>query len=122
MAISFPRKRNNYVGQWFRHVFRVELATFAGAWINTLRIGCSSSGHEFATYGRIHVMKKLTAAGVLAAAASGALLLGSPAYADNHTNGRGGIASGNQILAPITAPVLVCGNSAAVLGLAGSGC
>jgi hypothetical protein len=70
----------------------------------------------------MHMIKKLTAAGVLAAAASGAMLLASPAYADNHTNGRGGVASGNQVVAPITAPILACGNSAAVLGLAGSGC
>jgi len=103
-------------------VSRVELATSESVWMNTLRIGCSSSGREFATYGGMHVIKKLTAAGVLAAAASGALLLGSPAYADNDTSGAGGVASGNQVLAPISIPVNACGNSLAVIGLAGSGC
>jgi hypothetical protein len=68
------------------------------------------------------VIKKFTAAGVLAAAASGALLLGSPAYADNHTSGSGGVASGNQVVAPVRIPVIACGNSVAVVGLAGSGC
>ena len=90
--------------------------------MNALRIGCSSSGREFATYGRMHVIKKLTAAGVVAAAASGALLLGSPAYADNHTSGAGGVASGNQVLAPVSIPVIACGNSLAVVGRAGSSC
>jgi ChpA-C len=73
-------------------------------------------------HGRIHVIKKFAAAGVVAAAASGALLLGSPAYADNDTSGAGGVLSGNQAVIPISIPVNACGNSLAVLGLAGSGC
>jgi hypothetical protein len=71
-------------------------------------------------YGRTHVLKKLTAAGIMAAAASGVMLLGSPANAD--TRGDGGVLSGNEINVPITAPINVCGNSIAILGIAGSGC
>lgn len=73
-------------------------------------------------YGRMHVIKKFAAASVVAAAASGALLLGSPAYADNDTSGVGGLLSGNQAVIPISIPINVCGNSLAVLGLAGAGC
>ncbi len=39
-----------------------------------------------------------------------------------HTNGRHSIGGGNQIDAPINAPINVCGNTAAVLGRALSGC
>jgi small secreted domain DUF320 len=70
----------------------------------------------------MHVIKKLTAAGVMAAAASGALLLGAPAYADIHTNGAGGVASGNQVVAPVSIPVVACGNAVAVVGLGRAGC
>jgi hypothetical protein len=35
---------------------------------------------------------------------------------NNQTSGRHSVGGGNQIIAPITAPVNVCGNSAAVLG------
>jgi hypothetical protein len=38
------------------------------------------------------------------------------------TSGNGAVGSGNQVVAPITAPVDVCGNSVAVLGVAGAGC
>jgi hypothetical protein len=41
---------------------------------------------------------------------------------DPTTSGKHGIASGNQVFAPITAPVNVCGNAAAVLGKAAAGC
>ncbi|MEV5327231.1 chaplin family protein [Nonomuraea sp. NPDC052634] len=40
----------------------------------------------------------------------------------NRTSGAGGVLSGNQVVAPITAPVNVCGNAAAVLGDAAAGC
>ncbi|WP_162642272.1 chaplin family protein [Streptosporangium sp. 'caverna'] len=40
----------------------------------------------------------------------------------NVTSGRGSILGGNQIIAPITAPINVCGNSVAVLGDAFAGC
>src|SRR3569833_4132007 len=73
-------------------------------------------------YGRIHVLKKLTAAGIVAAAASGALLLASPANAGIDTNGSGGILSGNQVIVPVSIPVNVCGNSVAVIGFSRAGC
>src|SRR5437868_1899871 len=38
------------------------------------------------------------------------------------TSGKGGVGSGNQINAPISVPVNVCGNAVAVLGNAGAGC
>lgn len=38
------------------------------------------------------------------------------------TSGNSSALSGNQVVAPITAPVDVCGNSVAVLGVAGAGC
>ncbi|WP_163567857.1 chaplin family protein [Fodinicola feengrottensis] len=41
--------------------------------------------------------------------------------ASGKTNGAGSIAGGNQVQAPVNAPVTVCGNSIAVLGLAASG-
>lgn len=68
------------------------------------------------------MLKKLTAAGVLAAAASGVLLLGGPASADPDTRGDGGVLSGNQLIAPISIPVDVCGNSLAILGVASGHC
>jgi len=40
----------------------------------------------------------------------------------NRTSGRGSILGGNQIVAPITAPVNVCGNAVAILGDAAAGC
>jgi hypothetical protein len=73
-------------------------------------------------YGRIHVLKKLTAAGIVAAAASGALLLASPANAGIDTNGSGGVLSGNQVVVPVSIPVNVCGNSIAVIGISRAGC
>jgi hypothetical protein len=73
-------------------------------------------------YGRNHVLKKLTAAGAVAVAASGVMLLGSPANAGVSTRGDDGVLSGNQVLIPISIPVNVCGNSVAVIGIAGAGC
>ncbi|MEV4076639.1 chaplin [Nonomuraea fuscirosea] len=40
----------------------------------------------------------------------------------NRTSGAGGVLSGNQVVAPISAPINVCGNAAAVLGDAAAGC
>jgi hypothetical protein len=69
------------------------------------------------------MLKKITTAGVLALATTGTLLIGTPAYAGvAHTSGRGGLLSGNQIIAPISIPINVCGNAVAVLGLAVGGC
>ncbi|MEO3874191.1 chaplin family protein [Nonomuraea sp. B12E4] len=40
----------------------------------------------------------------------------------NLTSGRAGVLAGNQVIAPITAPINVCGNAVAVLGDAAAGC
>ncbi|WP_181957992.1 chaplin family protein [Nonomuraea mesophila] len=40
----------------------------------------------------------------------------------NRTSGRASVLGGNQVVAPITAPVNVCGNAVAVLGDAAAGC
>lgn len=40
----------------------------------------------------------------------------------NTTSGRSGVLAGNQVIAPITAPLNVCGNAVAVLGDAAAGC
>ncbi|MFG1617383.1 chaplin family protein [Nonomuraea wenchangensis] len=40
----------------------------------------------------------------------------------NRTSGRAGVLAGNQVVAPIAAPVNVCGNAVAVLGHAFAGC
>ncbi|WP_433249034.1 chaplin family protein [Streptosporangium sp. CA-135522] len=40
----------------------------------------------------------------------------------NTTSGRSGVLAGNQVVAPITAPINVCGNAVAVLGDAAAGC
>ncbi|MEN3533542.1 chaplin family protein [Microbispora sp. ZYX-F-249] len=53
----------------------------------------------------------------------GASVLGGGVGAGgNITSGKHGILAGNQIVAPITAPINVCGNSVAVLGDAAAGC
>ncbi|MEV4806469.1 chaplin family protein [Nonomuraea sp. NPDC049421] len=49
------------------------------------------------------------------------LSLAAPAHADI-TNGTGGVVSGNQLHVPIVAPINVCGNAIAVIGLAVAGC
>jgi hypothetical protein len=68
------------------------------------------------------VLKKLTAAGIVAAAASGALLLAAPANAGIGGGGNGGVLSGNQVLIPVSIPVNICGNSVAVIGISRAGC
>ncbi|WP_214411579.1 chaplin family protein [Sphaerisporangium fuscum] len=40
----------------------------------------------------------------------------------NRTDGRGSVIGGNQVVAPITAPINACGNAVAVLGDAAAGC
>ncbi|GAB3879467.1 chaplin family protein [Microbispora bryophytorum] len=53
----------------------------------------------------------------------GASVLGGGVGAGgNITSGKHGILAGNQIVAPITAPINICGNSVAVLGDAAAGC
>ncbi|WP_219467594.1 chaplin family protein [Nonomuraea rhizosphaerae] len=46
----------------------------------------------------------------------------TPPAGGNTTSGKGGVLAGNQILAPISAPINVCGNAVAVLGDAAAGC
>ncbi|HUR02136.1 MAG TPA: chaplin, partial [Nonomuraea sp.] len=47
---------------------------------------------------------------------------GGPRAGGNTTSGKGGVLAGNQVIAPITAPINVCGNAVAVLGDAAAGC
>lgn len=68
------------------------------------------------------MLKKLTAAGVMAAAATGVMLSAAPANAGINTNSTGGIISGNQVIVPITVPVNVCGNAVSVIGISGAHC
>ncbi|MBC6467978.1 chaplin [Actinomadura alba] len=68
------------------------------------------------------MLSKIAATGVVAVAAAGAMMIATPAQADNFTRGDHSILGGNQIFAPISIPINVCGNSVAVIGFAGSGC
>ncbi|MGN9842920.1 chaplin family protein [Nonomuraea sp. H19] len=52
----------------------------------------------------------------------GASVDGGSGAGGNHTSGKAGVLSGNQVVAPIAAPVNICGNTAAVLGHAFAGC
>jgi hypothetical protein len=67
---------------------------------------------------------KTRVAGVLAASASAVALMAVPAFASTGpvTSGDGSVLGGNQVIAPITVPVDVCGNAVAVLGFAESLC
>ncbi|MFG1704862.1 chaplin family protein [Nonomuraea sp. M3C6] len=49
------------------------------------------------------------------------LSLAAPAHADI-TSGNGGVISGNQLHIPIVAPINICGNAVAVIGVAVAGC
>lgn len=55
------------------------------------------------------------------AGAMAMMALAVPAHADT-TSGDSGVLSGNQIFAPISIPVNVCGNAVAILGTAIAGC
>ncbi|MEU3980752.1 chaplin family protein [Streptomyces sp. NPDC026672] len=76
-------------------------------------------------------MKRFARNGVLVvAAASGAMAVAGPAFADSAADGSAadspGVASGNSIQLPVHVPVNVCGNTVNVLGLlnpvAGNSC
>ncbi|MFC5187045.1 chaplin family protein [Actinomadura harenae] len=67
------------------------------------------------------MLKKLALTGALSAVVTGSVLA-APANADIHTNGSGGVLSGNQIIAPISIPIDLCGNAVGVLGTASGGC
>ncbi|GAA4223443.1 hypothetical protein GCM10022254_00550 [Actinomadura meridiana] len=94
------------------------------------------------------MFKKLAATGILGFAVVGATLASTPAYAsayggghdhhghhghghhghghgsfsNNETSGNFSILGGNQVFAPISVPVNVCGNAIAVLGAAQAAC
>ncbi|MBW8484972.1 chaplin family protein [Actinomadura parmotrematis] len=68
------------------------------------------------------MFKKLAVTGALGMAVAASVLGAAPANADINTSGAGGVLSGNQVVAPISIPVDVCGNAIAVLGIAGAGC
>ncbi|MFI6499799.1 chaplin family protein [Nonomuraea typhae] len=61
--------------------------------------------------------KTLAAAGALAM-----LSLAAPAHADLNTSGDNSILGGNQVFAPISIPINICGNAVAVIGVAVAGC
>ena len=76
-------------------------------------------------------MRRVTRNGVIAvAAASGAMAVAMPAYADSGAEGVAagspGVASGNSVQLPVHVPVNVCGNTVNVVGLlnpaAGNAC
>ncbi|MFC9970635.1 chaplin family protein [Spirillospora sp. NPDC127200] len=59
--------------------------------------------------------------------AAGAVVIGTSmasatALADIHTSGDGSVLGGNQLNAPVSAPVNLCGNAVAVVGLAKGAC
>ncbi|MEU0580592.1 chaplin [Streptomyces griseoincarnatus] len=67
-------------------------------------------------------MRRVTRNGVIAvAAASGAMAVALPAYADSGAGGVAagspGVASGNSVQLPVHVPVNVCGNTVNVVGL-----
>ncbi|MFF9139394.1 chaplin [Streptomyces albogriseolus] len=67
-------------------------------------------------------MRRVTRNGVIAvAAASGAMAVAMPAYADSGAEGVAagspGVASGNSVQLPLHVPVNVCGNTVNVVGL-----
>jgi small secreted domain DUF320 len=80
------------------------------------------NGRESPRTGGFTVLKKLTAAGFVAAAATGTILLASPAQAGIDTDGTGSIVGGNQVFIPISIPINACGNAIAVVGRSRAGC
>lgn len=75
-------------------------------------------------------MRRVTRYGVIAVAASGAMAVTLPAYADSAADGAAagspGLLAGNTIQLPVHVPVNVCGNTVNVVGLlnpaAGNSC
>ncbi|GLU47354.1 chaplin [Nocardiopsis ansamitocini] len=70
------------------------------------------------------MLKKALATVAVTAAATGVLMTGAAAaYAGGpETSGNGSVLGGNQVIADVNVPVNVCGNSIAILGIAGSSC
>ncbi|MCF1595420.1 chaplin [Streptomyces muensis] len=75
-------------------------------------------------------MRRVTRYGVIAVAASGAMAVTMPVYADSAADGAAadspGLLSGNTVQLPVHVPVNVCGNTVNVVGLlnpaAGNSC
>ncbi|MFI6010242.1 chaplin [Streptomyces sp. NPDC051243] len=75
-------------------------------------------------------MRRVTRNGVIAVAASGAMAMVMPAYADSAADGAAadspGLLAGNTVQLPVHVPVNVCGNTVNVVGLlnpaAGNSC
>lgn len=75
-------------------------------------------------------MRRVTRFGVIAVAASGAMAVTMPVYADSAADGAAadapGLISGNTVQLPVDVPVNVCGNTVNVVGLlnpaAGNSC
>lgn len=67
-------------------------------------------------------MRKTRIAGAIFSAAAVVALAAGPASAgtDPSTSGVGSILGGNQVTAPVSVPINVCGNSAVVGGLGGA--
>ncbi|MBE1532939.1 chaplin family protein [Actinomadura algeriensis] len=79
------------------------------------------------------MIKKLAATGVLGFAVTASALAAAPAayaggghdggpFSDNKTSGDFSILGGNQVFVPISAPIDVCGNAVAVIGIAAAQC
>jgi hypothetical protein len=68
------------------------------------------------------MLNKVTAAGLLAAVVAGATLLAAPANAGIDTDGTGGILAGNQVIIPISIPVILCGDAIAIVGHGRASC
>ncbi|ADD39847.1 chaplin family protein [Stackebrandtia nassauensis] len=70
------------------------------------------------TWARRTVQASAIAAGVLLVSAGAAQAYGS----DANTTGNIGVGTGNQAMAPVQAPIDICGNATSVLGVANAGC
>jgi hypothetical protein len=74
------------------------------------------------------VQIKTRVAGVLAMSACAVAVMGAPAFASTHHGGQfnnvGNISviSGNSVDGPVVAPISVCGNAIAILGIAEASC
>ncbi|HIV58840.1 MAG TPA: chaplin, partial [Candidatus Stackebrandtia faecavium] len=72
------------------------------------------------------ILRQASVAGAIAAgailAASGTANAVAPDADDMTSVGNNGLGNGSQVLAPIQAPINLCGNSVAVLGVSGAGC
>jgi hypothetical protein len=60
--------------------------------------------------------------GEATASAQGQTVIEQPEPPEHSTSGKNGVLSGNQVFAPLVAPITACGNAVAVLGDAAAGC